>query len=68
MKAIGDLVERENIDCDFVVTTVTDVCLYESGATAQKENLDSLAAAGVAGIDHVIFSGNDAAEKVRLIK
>lgn len=64
MKTIGDLVKNENIDCDFTVTTVTDVCLYESGATAQKENLDNLVAAGVAGSDDVIYSENEAAEKV----
>lgn len=64
MKAIGDLVKEENIDCDFCVTQVTDVCLYESGATAQKENLERLTAAGVIGIDDVVYSENETAEKV----
>lgn len=65
MNAIGDLVEEENIDCDFCVTQVTDVCLYENGATGQQENLEKLAAAGVTGVDDVTYSEGKAAEEVR---
>lgn len=64
MKAIGDLVERENIDCDFTVTQVTDVWLYESGAEEQKANLEKLTAAGTAGIEDVSFSKDKDAERV----
>lgn len=64
MKAVGDLVKRENIDCDFVMTRVTDVCLYDEGAARQKTKIEKLTAAGVAGLDDVFFSDHKTAERV----
>lgn len=64
MKAIGDLVKRENIDCDFVVTLTTDICLYENGPAEQKAKVEQLTAAGVAGIEDVFFSDGKTAERV----
>ncbi|KAF2482336.1 FAD dependent oxidoreductase [Neohortaea acidophila] len=68
MKAVGDLIKRENIDCDFVMTRVTDVCLYEEGATRQKTKIEKLTAAGVAGLDDVFFSDHKTAERASGIK
>lgn len=64
MKAVGDLVKRENIDCDFVMTRVTDVCLYDEGAARQKAKIEKLTAAGVAGLEDVFFSDHKTAERV----
>ncbi len=64
MKAIGDLVKQENIDCDFFVTRTTDVCVYEGGAEAQRTTLEKLEAAGVMGLDDVFFNDERTAERV----
>ena len=64
LKAIGDLVKRENIDCDFVLTRATDVCLYDKARDEIKAKLDSLTTAGISAVDDVFYSSERTAEAV----
>ena len=67
-KEIGDLVKRENIDCDFVVTRATDVCLYDKARNELKVKLDKLNEAGLAVGDDVFYSSEKTAEGVSSFK
>lgn len=64
MNEIKELVERENIDCDLVVTRATDVCLYEEASVNLKTGLDELTAEGVSTAAGVFYSGPKTAEGV----
>lgn len=64
IKEIGDLVKRENIGCDFVVTRVSDVCLYEKARDDLKAKLDRLAEEGLSVVDDVFYSSENIAEGV----
>ena len=64
---IGKLVKREKIDCDFVLTRATDVCLYEKGSRDLAGKLDRLVDAGVVGIDDVFHCLGEKAEGVCLL-
>lgn len=61
---IKELVEREGIECDLVVTRATDVCLYDEASVNLKTGLDSLAKAGVSTASEVFYSGPKTAEGV----
>lgn len=61
---IGRLIKREKIDCDFVLTRTTDVCLYEEGSRGIENKLGKLADAGVVGIDDVFHCLGKEAEGV----
>jgi hypothetical protein len=63
IKEIGDLVKRENIDCDFVVTRATDVCLYDKARDELKAKLDRLNEAGLS-VDDVFYNPEKIAEGV----
>ena len=63
LAAIGDLVRKEGIDCDFVVTRALDICLYDKANEELKAKLDHLREAGI-GVDDVFYSPEDTAEKV----
>lgn len=67
VKEIKDLVEREKIDCDFVVTRASDVCLYEDARKDLKRGLDLLNAANVSTASDVFYSGQNTAEGVSLV-
>ena len=58
------MIRREKIDCDFTVTRVTDVALYEEGAEAQAAKLKGLQSAHVAGLDDVFLDRGKEAEDV----
>ena len=64
LKAIGDLVKRENIECDYVLTRTTDVCLYEKGRDDLKAKLDKVVEAGITTADDVFYSPQKTAEAV----
>lgn len=64
LNAIGDLVKRENIDCDYVLTRATDVCLYEKGRDDLKAKLDKVSDAGISTADDVFYSPEKTAEAV----
>ena len=64
LKAIADLVKRESVDCDYVLTRSTDVCLYDAGRDDLKAKLDKLSEAGISTVDDVFYSGEKTAESV----
>lgn len=64
VKEIKDLVEKENIDCDFVVTRTSDVCLYDEANRDLKAGLENLTKAGVSTADGVFYSDHRTAEGV----
>lgn len=64
VKEIGDLVRRENIDCDFVVTRACDVCLYDEGRDVLKAKYDRLSDEGLSIVDDVFYSSEKTAEGV----
>lgn len=64
VKEIKDLVEKEHIDCDFVVTRASDVCLFEEARADLKGGLDLLTAANVSTADDVFYSDQRTAEGV----
>lgn len=66
VKEIKDLVEKEKIDCDFVVTRATDVCLFEEARADLKSGLDLLSAANVSTANDVFYSSESTAESVGL--
>jgi glycine/D-amino acid oxidase-like deaminating enzyme len=61
---IKKLVEMHNIDCDFVVTRASDVCLYEEARKDLKDALDSLSAADIAAAQDIFYSEGRVAEGV----
>ncbi|KAK3713188.1 hypothetical protein LTR37_008621 [Vermiconidia calcicola] len=68
LKAIGDLIKRGNIDCDFFLTRATDVCLYDKARDEIKAKLDSLTTAGISAVDDVFYSSESTAEAVSGVK
>lgn len=65
VKEIKDLVEKENIDCDFVVTRASDVCLYDEAHQELKKGLEQLTKAGISTAEGVFYSDSRTAEGVR---
>lgn len=63
LKAVGDVVKKEGIDCDFVLTRSIDVYLEEAGRDATKKKLHSLVEAGV-NVDDVFYCEGETAEGV----
>lgn len=61
---IARLVKQEQIDCDFVLTRASDVCLYEEGSRNIKDKLSKLTDAGVLGLDDVFHCSGRTAEGV----
>lgn len=64
VKEVQKLVERENIDCDFVVTRATDVCMYEGARKDLKQGLDALTEANVSTASEVHYSDARTAQGV----
>ena len=62
--AIKELVEQENIDCDFVVTRAVDVQFKESIRDKLKTGYDRLVESGVSATKGVSFSVDGKAEAV----
>jgi glycine/D-amino acid oxidase-like deaminating enzyme len=62
---IKKLVEKEKIDCDFVVTRASDVCLFDEARDDLKKGLDLLTAARISTADDVFYSDAKTAEGVR---
>lgn len=61
---IKELVERENIDCDYVVTRAVDVQFKESIRDKLKAGYDQLIDSGVATTKGVFFTAGEKAEAV----
>lgn len=62
--AIKELVEKENIDCDFIVTRAVDVQFTESTRDKLKAGYDRLVESGVATAKGVFFTSGEKAEAV----
>ncbi|KJY01925.1 fad dependent oxidoreductase superfamily like protein [Zymoseptoria brevis] len=65
---IKKLVEKENVDCDFVMTRAADVCLFEQAHSELKDGFDRLNAADVSTIQNVFYSDGKTAEGVSGVK
>lgn len=59
---IKTLVETEKIDCDFVITRATDVCLFDGAGEELKSGLDELETAGISTASEVFYSDERTAE------
>ena len=64
IKVIADLVKQENIDCDFVLTRVTDVYLYSKARDETKAMIDRLTDAGISTVDDIFYGNEESAETV----
>lgn len=62
--AIKDLVQREQIDCDFEETKVHDVCFYGAGRDQTKATLAKLVKANISTAKGVKYYSDDEAEEV----
>ena len=64
--AVKELVERENIDCDFEETRVIDVCTYPEGRDKMRATIDKITKANVSTAKMISFFAGKEAEEVRL--
>lgn len=62
------LIRRESIDCDYVRTRATDVCLYQQGADEINAKIERLRQAGISTVDDVFSSTPERAEAASGIK
>ena len=65
LQAIANLVRNEDIDCDYVLTRATDVCLYDKARDDMKTKYDKLMEEGISSIGDVFYSAQNTAEGVR---
>lgn len=65
MRAIRELVRREGIECDLMLTRSFDVLLDEAHAEAAKEAFDALLEEGLSTVDEVQYTPGKYAEAVR---
>jgi hypothetical protein len=63
--AVKELVEREQIDCDFTLTRACEVTLHEGLAKETEEAFATLAESGVANLTDVQHIPRKDAERVR---
>lgn len=69
IKEIRDLVEKDKIDCDFVLTRAMDVCLYDAGRDRLQMACDKLKAASISTVENdIIYSNEQNAENVSGVK
>lgn len=66
VQAVKDLVETENIDCDYTVTNAVDVQLDDEHYEKLKAGLDQLIADGCSPTKQARFVGPDQAESVSI--
>ncbi|KXT10681.1 hypothetical protein AC579_4775 [Pseudocercospora musae] len=66
--AVNELVAKEKIDCDFVLTRALDVYLDDEHSNATKEAFDELAAIGVADLADIQYTQGETAEKISGVK
>lgn len=66
LHAIKELVEKEDIDCDFQLTRAFDVFLSETQNEKVKNDIEALQKAGVSLLD-VQYTPGSKAENVRII-
>ncbi|KAI5368231.1 putative FAD dependent oxidoreductase, FAD/NAD(P)-binding domain superfamily [Septoria linicola] len=68
VKEVQKLVDKESIDCDFVVTRATDVCMYEDARRDLEDGLDALTKANVSTASEVHYSDGRTAQGVSGVK
>ncbi|KAM5343723.1 hypothetical protein ACJ41O_012260 [Fusarium nematophilum] len=66
--AVKELVEKENIDCEFTLTRACDATLHEGLANETEEAFKELARSGVANLKDVHFTPREHAERVSGVK
>jgi len=66
--ALKELIEKENIDCDFTLTRTFDVFLDEEQARSSKAAYDRLVTVGLEGMSDVHHTGPQNAEAVCGVK
>lgn len=66
LHSIKDLVEKENIDCDFQLTRAFDVFLSQTQSEKVKNDIEALRTAGVS-LPDVQYTPESKAEKVRTL-
>lgn len=64
VQAIKEVIEKENIDCDFVVTTAMDVQLSEPIRDKLKAGYEHLIDSGVSATKNVFYTSGEQAEAV----
>lgn len=65
--AVNELVAREKIDCDFVLTRTLDVYLDQEHSRATKEAFDELSRIGIADLADIQYTDGETAEKARIL-
>ena len=65
LQAIGDLVKKEQIDCDLTLTRSFDVFLEEEQAKASKKAYDKMLRSGITSIKDAHYTPAKQAEQVR---
>ncbi|EME79257.1 uncharacterized protein MYCFIDRAFT_34106 [Pseudocercospora fijiensis CIRAD86] len=66
--AVNELVTKEKIDCDFVLTRALDVYLDDEHSKATKEAFDELSTIGVADLADIQYTQGEKAEKISGVK
>lgn len=64
---IKELVEKENIDCDLVITRAADVQFNTASRDKLKAGYDRLVKSGVAAVKDVSFTADEKAEAVSCV-
>ena len=67
VEAIKALVEKENIDCDLVITRAMDIQFKTTIRDKLKAGYDRLVKSGVAAVKDVSFTADEKAEAVSYI-
>jgi hypothetical protein len=65
---IKHLVEKEKIDCDFILTRAVDVCLDQAHADKTKAEFEALLATREPSLQDVHYAGGKAAEMISGVK
>ncbi|KAH8660303.1 FAD dependent oxidoreductase [Xylariales sp. PMI_506] len=68
LSAVKMVIEREGVDCDFVMTRAIDVMISETHSKKMKSNVERLRKAGLSVMDDVQFMEGPDAEEMSGIK
>ena len=64
MKALKDVISKEEIDCDFNITRNMNVYCNEAAGERAKQTYDALAAQGLSFVDDIHYTPQKHAEGV----
>ncbi|KAG4441750.1 hypothetical protein IFR05_002741 [Cadophora sp. M221] len=68
LDAIKNVIEKENIDCDFTLTRTVDVWINKTAAIKARQVYDLMSSHNLAYMDDVFFSRSQDAENISGIK